>query len=348
MWTGLYTKIKQIRYAAFVAKLQLITNRWLADYTGRVSATRWIVHAAIVVQTPVAIPFALHALMARVMPRTVEKGEVSRNEVLVCLGAAHAERHQHMIRLRWDDGTIINGWCLARQAVFKHGRIDWRRIAENAFVFCICWQFGQCTDYKFNAAHLVDGDFVRFHHFEVDTLLARSQRQPPLVRRVFVACISNGASFLQWTPAAEWITRFQTTRAVFINVAMLHTQLCDLRRKGMVEICCKICIIWFYTFCLDRTNRLSCFGAIIVSGRMALPGSISILSYSPGSWPDISTFLINPLAVPKNASVCGPVIAAVTDVIDSFSKSNNDDETSGDTPLIFRPTLQKLYTFPVD
>lgn len=80
----------------------------------------------------------------------------------------------------------------------------------------------------------------------------------------------------------------------------------------------------------------------MVSGRIALLGSISTLSYSPGSGPEISTFLIHPLAVPKKARVCGPVIAADTEVIDSFSKSNIDDATIGDTPLIFRPTLQKL------
>lgn len=80
---------------------------------------------------------------------------------------------------------------------------------------------------------------------------------------------------------------------------------------------------------------------------MALPGSISTISYSPGSGPEIKTFFIVPSAVPKNASVCGPVIAAVTDVIDAFSKSNNEYETIGETPLIFKPTLQKLCTFPV-
>lgn len=53
------------------------------------------------------------------------------------------------------------------------------------------------------------------------------------------------------------------------------------------------------------------------------------------------TFLIQPFAVPKNANVCCPVIAAVTEVIDSFSKSNSEFDTIGDTPLIFRPTLQK-------
>lgn len=85
----------------------------------------------------------------------------------------------------------------------------------------------------------------------------------------------------------------------------------------------------------------------MVSGRIALPGSISTFSYSPGLGPDISTFFIHPVAVPRNANVCGPVMADVTDVIDSFSKSNSEYDTIGDTPLIFKPTLQKLYTFPV-
>lgn len=108
---------------------------------------------------------------------------------------------------------------------------------------------------------------------------------------------------------------------------------------------------------------------------MALPGSISMLSYSPGSGPEIKTFLMLPSAVPKiitefchqqlktiklsncsmlffnrlprNANVCGPVIAAVTEVIDAKSKSNKEYEMIGDTPLIFNPTLQKLCTFPV-
>lgn len=81
---------------------------------------------------------------------------------------------------------------------------------------------------------------------------------------------------------------------------------------------------------------------------MELAGSISMLSYSPGLDPDNKTFFTEPLTVPKKASVCGPVIAAVTDVIDSFSKSNKEYATIGAVPLIFNPTVQKLCTLPDD
>lgn len=86
----------------------------------------------------------------------------------------------------------------------------------------------------------------------------------------------------------------------------------------------------------------------MVSGKIELPRSILIDSYSPGFGPESNTFLTTPFDVPKNANVFGPVVAAVTDVIDSLSKSNREYATIGATPLILRPTLQKLYTFPID
>lgn len=42
--------------------------------------------------------------------------------------------------------------------------------------------------------------------------------------------------------------------------------------------------------------------------------------------------------VPRNAKVCGPVFAVVTDVTDSFWNTNRDRDTIGVTPLIFNPT----------
>lgn len=65
-------------------------------------------------------------------------------------------------------------------------------------------------------------------------------------------------------------------------------------------------------------------------------------SYSPVVPPEIITFFIVPLAVPRKAKVCGPVMAGVIEVIDSLLKSNRERATIGETPLIFNPTLQKL------
>lgn len=54
------------------------------------------------------------------------------------------------------------------------------------------------------------------------------------------------------------------------------------------------------------------------------------------------TFLMVPASVPKNASEWGPVVVAVTDVIEISSKLNSACAVIGETPLILRPTAQKL------
>lgn len=79
-----------------------------------------------------------------------------------------------------------------------------------------------------------------------------------------------------------------------------------------------------------------------MSGKIGLSGSTSIFSYSPGACPDITTFFIYPSDVPRNANVWGPVIAVVTEVMDSESNRNRAFAIIGDTPLNFKPTVQKL------
>lgn len=96
------------------------------------------------------------------------------------------------------------------------------------------------------------------------------------------------------------------------------------------------------TFVRERTYKKSFCGDISVSCKILLPGSIIISSYSPAFVPDIRTFFMAPSEVPRNANECGPVVVAVTDVIETLSKWNKARAVTGETPLIFNPTLQKL------
>lgn len=67
-----------------------ITYRYSVDNGARISTARSIVHAFVIVDTPITIPFALNTCAARVVSRTIEKCKRLRHEIFLCFGTAHA------------------------------------------------------------------------------------------------------------------------------------------------------------------------------------------------------------------------------------------------------------------
>lgn len=75
-----------------------------------------VVRAAILVHAPVAGPLAAYALDARGVPRAVVEGEIAAHEVLVGLGGAHGERHEHVVASVADGRAPCDAGRRARQA----------------------------------------------------------------------------------------------------------------------------------------------------------------------------------------------------------------------------------------
>lgn len=173
-------------------------------------AGRGVVRAAVLVHAPRARPLRAHAVRARRVARAVVVGEVARHEVLVGLGRAHGQRHEHVVAALGDGGPRGDARRRARQPQRRHGGVDGVGVAEHALVLGERRQLGQRADGQLHRGHLADGDAVRQHLLKVDALLARADRQPArrAVRRL-LALVAHRAPFLQGAPAAVGVLCLQ-------------------------------------------------------------------------------------------------------------------------------------------
>lgn len=133
-----------------------------------------VVRAAVLVDAPAARPLAAHAVGARGVARAVEVGEVAAHEVLVGLGGAHGQRHEHVVAALRDGGPAGHGGRAAPQPGRRHRRVDRLRRAEHAAVLRARRQLRQRADRQLHRGDLCHGYSVWKDLLEVDALLPRA------------------------------------------------------------------------------------------------------------------------------------------------------------------------------